>query len=239
MLHEFRELLPIHLTHFKKLYPELNIIPKQHFMVHIPNMVRQNGPLYLNSCLKYELRNRSIKRPAQAISCFQNITKTLTERNQLTSLQQLSFGDLLRDKYVTTHKVRRVLVSDLPGWDIIAHQFSIDKDDFIQTCNRIQFCGSSYGVDDIVVISLDSECKMPQFGRVVRVIWRDEQAFLILKKVITLQYVRHLHSYEIKVSDSCEITLKHINDLYDFHPLSARYYPEFNGTFVRLHYALV
>ena len=156
MLHEFTELLPIHLTHFKKLYPELNIIPKQHFMVHIPNMVRDNGPLNLNCCLKYEIRNTLIKRPAQAISCLQNITKALIERNQLTSLQLLSFRDLFRDKYVflriyvfivtyfTTHKVRNVLVSNLPGWDIISRQFSIDKDNFIQTCNRIQFCVSSY-----------------------------------------------------------------------------------------------
>ena len=35
-----RLLIPEYLQEFKKLYPDINLIPKQHFMVHYPRQIQ-------------------------------------------------------------------------------------------------------------------------------------------------------------------------------------------------------
>jgi hypothetical protein len=57
MLDYFEELYEDHMLLYKKLYPEIPVKPKQHFLVHLKTIVKENGPMRHFSCLKYELRN--------------------------------------------------------------------------------------------------------------------------------------------------------------------------------------
>lgn len=69
-----RVLIAQQLRRFKKEFPNVNIIPKQHYLVHFPNMIRQLGPL---------IRNRKQN--------FKNLPKSLAERCQLNECG--NFGD--------------------------------------------------------------------------------------------------------------------------------------------------
>ena len=57
ILNNFSELYADHLLLFKKLFPNLPIKPKQHYLIHFKGIVEQNGPPTYCSCFKYELRN--------------------------------------------------------------------------------------------------------------------------------------------------------------------------------------
>ena len=49
-----RELIAKHLAKFKELFPDKNIIPKQHYLLHIPGMIRLLVPMTRTLCFTFE-----------------------------------------------------------------------------------------------------------------------------------------------------------------------------------------
>ncbi|KAK3915253.1 Protein bassoon [Frankliniella fusca] len=79
-LHEIDELadsIEIYLSVFQELYRDL--IPKQHFMVHYPRLIRENGPLTLYSCMRMEAFHRNFKRKAYSLGNYVNIEVSLSK----------------------------------------------------------------------------------------------------------------------------------------------------------------
>ena len=66
---------------FKKLYPDVNIIPKMHYMVHYPSQIRKFGPLIYSWIIRYESKLRVLKR-ASRHGNFKNICKTVAKKHQ-------------------------------------------------------------------------------------------------------------------------------------------------------------
>ena len=89
-IQNLKELVCEHLKCFKVLFPENNVIPKQHYLIHIPTMITWNGPLIRSSCFAFESAHIYFKRLAQNQS-FRNICSTLAKRHQL--LECSYFGD--------------------------------------------------------------------------------------------------------------------------------------------------
>lgn len=53
-----------HLRKFKELFPNLNIIPKQHYMVHFPSLIKRFGPAVRHWCIWFEAKHKTCKRIA-------------------------------------------------------------------------------------------------------------------------------------------------------------------------------
>ena len=70
-----------HLANFKEQFPEVNIIPKQHYMIHIPTMIKELGPLICHSCFAFESAHNYFKELACKQN-FKNLPKSLGERCQ-------------------------------------------------------------------------------------------------------------------------------------------------------------
>jgi hypothetical protein len=49
-----------HLTNFREHFPHINIIPKQHYMIHIPSMIKDLGP---HNYFKELARKQNFKKP--------------------------------------------------------------------------------------------------------------------------------------------------------------------------------
>ena len=71
-------LIAKHLSQFKDKFPHVNIIPKQHYMVHIPTMIQQLGPLIRHSCFGFESAHNYFKEMARKQN-FKNLPKSLAE----------------------------------------------------------------------------------------------------------------------------------------------------------------
>lgn len=89
-IQNLKELISEHLSHFKAIFPENSIIPKQHYLIHIPTMITLNGPLIRSSCFAFESAHIYFKRLAQNQS-FKNLNVSLAKRHQL--LECSYFGD--------------------------------------------------------------------------------------------------------------------------------------------------
>ncbi|CAB4011337.1 Hypothetical predicted protein [Paramuricea clavata] len=44
-IHYLKQIIDEHLSNFKKLFPNSNILPKHHYLVHIPSTIQQLGPM--------------------------------------------------------------------------------------------------------------------------------------------------------------------------------------------------
>ena len=87
-----RNLIADHLTRFKESFPNVNIIPKQHYMIHMPSMIKQLGPLIRHSCFGFESAQNYFKEIARKQN-FKNLTKSLAERCQMNECGNFADSD--------------------------------------------------------------------------------------------------------------------------------------------------
>ena len=85
-----QELIANHLTSFKELFPDKNIIPKQHYLLHIPSMIRLLGPMMRTSCFTFESAHRYFKELGRKQN-FKNLPLSLAKRHQM--FECCNFGD--------------------------------------------------------------------------------------------------------------------------------------------------
>ena len=231
MLSHFTYLYSDHMHLFKKLFPNLRVKPKQHFMSHFRSMVQANGPLALTSCLKFELRNHFSKRLSHVVCNFKNIAQTLTSRNQYNCLANQVRGDLMRDRYAASLRSIYSSLHLLPCSQKIATLFNIPEDAEIKTSPAVTYFGRKYSIGNVVVLGKESSDL--KFGVIEHILWHKNEAYVLAKELHLFGFYSHYHSYHLNIQRDSYAILK-IEDLLDFHPLDYIYKTESNEHFVRL-----
>eukprot|EP00733_Pompholyxophrys_punicea_P000851 Pompholyxophrys_punicea_v1_NODE_322_length_2246_cov_5.801728.p1 type:complete len:377 gc:universal NODE_322_length_2246_cov_5.801728:901-2031(+) len=77
-----RETVAKHHKIFRKVYPDKQITPKMHYLVHFASMIRAFGPPRLLWCMRFESRHKYFK-DIGTISNWINLPYSLSTRNQL------------------------------------------------------------------------------------------------------------------------------------------------------------
>lgn len=54
---KLKVLIEQHLKHFKELFSENNITPKQHYLIHIPSQIKLLGPMLRHMCMRFESKH--------------------------------------------------------------------------------------------------------------------------------------------------------------------------------------
>lgn len=75
-------LIEQHLKHMKELFPEINITPKHHYLIHIPSQIKMLGPMVRNMCMRFESKHCFFKKWASKLN-FKNICKSLVNHSQI------------------------------------------------------------------------------------------------------------------------------------------------------------
>ncbi|XP_051806278.1 uncharacterized protein LOC127534635 isoform X1 [Acanthochromis polyacanthus] len=84
-----RSMIEQHLYQFKQLFPEVNVIPKQHYMLHL--QIISLGPLIRNMCMHFEGKHCYFKQWASKLN-FKNVCKSLVNHNQFLESCQNEIG---------------------------------------------------------------------------------------------------------------------------------------------------
>lgn len=77
-LSRLKLLIKQHFKHFKQLFPDANIIPKQHYLLHLPSQIKALGPTVRHMCMRFESKHCFFKQWALK-SSFKNICKSLVK----------------------------------------------------------------------------------------------------------------------------------------------------------------
>lgn len=72
----------MHLKQFKQLFPENNVIPKQHYLLHLPAQILSLCSLIRHMCMRFESKHCFFKQWASKLN-FKNVCKSLVKHNQL------------------------------------------------------------------------------------------------------------------------------------------------------------
>ena len=93
-INQLTVLIQQHLSKFKELFPSCNILPKQHYLLHIPSTIRMLGPMIRSSCFSFESAHNYFKELARKQN-FKNLPLSLAKRHQFNLC--CNFGDPSED----------------------------------------------------------------------------------------------------------------------------------------------
>lgn len=144
-----------HLNLFKNLFPDVNIIPKQHYMLHISRDMRNLGPVVRMWCMRFEAKHSSFKKLAASAS-FKNVLHSLTVRHQKIQCQIYLENDPLSDQF-HHGPLSRVSLH-------ITHNTGIYD---VKKTTWIRYNGSLYKTG--CLLFHDKSNDLPQFGKVMEI----------------------------------------------------------------------
>lgn len=196
---------------FKSIFPEHNLIPKHHHMIHYPSCIRRIGPLIHIWCMRFEGKHNFFKK---SVKNFKNIAKTLVKKHQAQLafhfenfyFQRLQFGP-----------ISEVLVSSIEGGEVLNEAFDVLS---VSTTSWVKNYGTEYQVGMYVVTGVENE--MPLFNRIDSIIVKDNNAYLLICKVSNNFFDDHLNAFGIEEKNEV-FTVICVNDLVYYRPCDRQF----------------
>ena len=84
-----KQIIKEHLILFKETYGAI-ILPKQHYLVHLPSQLLMFGPLIRTWCMRFEAKHAYFKDIARRLKNFKNLPLSLAKRHQ-----HMEYADML------------------------------------------------------------------------------------------------------------------------------------------------
>ena len=75
-------LIENHLMHWMELFPDRNVTPKQHYMIHLPLQIKSLCPKVRHTCVRFESKHCFFKQWASKLN-LKKICKSLINQNQI------------------------------------------------------------------------------------------------------------------------------------------------------------
>lgn len=169
-----------HLTLFKSVF-NARIIPKQHYLVHLPSQMFKFGPLVRSWCMRYEGKHSYFEDLAGKIKNFKNLPYSLAIKHQKIECADAIVFDQETDTSPLfgheKHEGRaKVIVGDEAGnvRESINNFYPTEWTDenHLFQCNSITINGILYtpGKNTLLHMGI-TDIGLPEFGRLVK-IWQ-------------------------------------------------------------------
>ncbi|KAE8741783.1 hypothetical protein FOCC_FOCC012691 [Frankliniella occidentalis] len=188
MVSYLRDAIATYLTDYQKLFGDL--IPKQHFLIHVPGLILQMGSLVNYLCLRCEAKHKYFKNIVNILCCYKNIPLSLSEKHQFQQAPDWLNKGLIKSNKCGPCKVmdssEKKIISILPFSGNIIQTNWLNLGGILIVPNRCFIC---IGVEDF----------LPVFAKVVRVVIHPGLLF-VCEKVQTKQRNVHLGAYKISVT---------------------------------------
>jgi hypothetical protein len=183
-----RELIAKHLAKFKELFPDKNIIPKQHYLLHIPGMIRLLGPMTRTSCFTFESAHRYFKELGRKQN-FKNLPLSLAKRHQM--FECCNFGDSSQNPsshplFATDKRcgvVTKASTDQVKSLQEKFKEFGLLPDinlKQVYTTSWIILNGTKYTKTAILVMDVAGEPSLPIFGELKKIWVIDEFVYFQL-----------------------------------------------------------
>ena len=206
-----------HLHSFRKLFPEKQLKPKQHFMLHYSQSMFVFGPLRKCWCMRFEAKHHYFSRLMRVVNNFKHVCKTLAERHQMSLAYLLASKSIFVEHDMSVSATVDVDMNFMSESVVdLLHQNNISMCHTLHQCRFVKFNGVVYHCNMYVVLDVVNDT--PVFGQIEAIFVQNVKSVFLLKKC-TSEYDSHLSAYQICVTD--EIAVCSIDQLLDYYPLSA------------------
>ena len=199
---ELRFLVNKHNEMYLKLFGLLK--PKMHFMVHMPQIMLENGPLVHFWCMMNERKNKEVKQFASNTQSNKNLPLTVSIRSQL----QVCY---LKEVSQNMSKVNLGNVINDADMEINSFLPSIQS---AQSFNYIQIYGKKFYIDAIIVIKINDDG--PIFGKIKKIYRTLDSMYIIVTKITVIYFKDHYYAYKVNLEE--EKVLVPVNSLPKIEP---------------------
>ncbi|KAJ8018321.1 hypothetical protein HOLleu_43753 [Holothuria leucospilota] len=185
---------------FLNLFPERNLSPKQHFLIHYPRSLRCLGPLIQYSSMRFEGKHKVFKNVANFSCNFQNIAKTLAVKHQVTQCYSFLLKKPLDSQDVELNQEQVSTLSNVGSIsdmvEIIAQKLGITLEQEITFAGAVKLHGYELREGTSVIISWNEDG--PTFGSVQCIIVKKTDIYIVLKLLKTLHFQRHVQAFVVE-----------------------------------------
>ncbi|KAJ8677962.1 hypothetical protein QAD02_013749 [Eretmocerus hayati] len=209
-LHELTSIIAEHDALFIELYGHKK--PKGHFEIHMPRVMRDNGPLTHFWGMKFERKNSELKRYANSSSSSVNLPYTIAIQCalQLCYMREMYKGcgvDIKLgqvDNHDASAEVRRIM----PLLD----------ESTISVCHRsVEIEGNNLSEGTVLFIGVDDSFGEPEFGKVQRIYKVGDEIMLHLSSLPSVCFEPIYHAYEVRDNNIAD-TIMNLRDIYEILP---------------------
>lgn len=189
-----RVLIGEHLTHLKQQF-NCKLIPKHHFLIHYPNIIRKMGPLIYLWSMRFEAKHNFFKNTCKKLNSFKNVAKTLALNHQ--QYVSLNWGDDSLAVQVSYSPVKSIPLHSFLYQEIVHENLSI-PDDIIVNVFKWVHMGFDYRIGYMICSGFQLD-NMPLFEEIIAIItFENSDAFLITKPWSTLQFNDSTNAYLLR-----------------------------------------
>ena len=212
-----RLLIAAHLTEFCRLYPRESVIPKMHYMVHLPKQLLTYGPLRHHWCMRFEGKNGLFK--SKKYRSFKNLPYSMAKYHQTSmclqqsssrgtggrSSQYLYSGDIVDDGEVVLFKEKFPNLCEefveVSGID------NLDNDTRVFRTCAVEIHGLKYKTNECVIVLAYDEEDVPQLVYIRDIIVHTMKKYFVIEIARILSFDTHTASYIIEPSQESHVVL--------------------------------
>lgn len=192
-----------HHSLFRAVFPEKNLIPKHHMLVHYPQVMRKVGPLSRCSSMRFEAKHNESKRLCGIVCCFKDICRTVVHRHQLNQCVRIAASNSAAYE-VKVEQVEVITVNELQHADIILLSIAgLQRFDDISHGVCVFVCGTEYRRNLVLVVDTGDE---PSFSQIVDcLVVTDAAVYFVCQDLLIKYYDSHMHAYVVEQGDSVRV----------------------------------
>lgn len=209
---------------FKRLFPEW-LVPKFHFVTHLPENIRMFGPARQQWCFGFEREHGYFKQLVPVVRSFKNMSLTLCYRHQARLCSQLAtFRGRESKKFLYQGDEitlgQRVLLRNLPHMRLLLDFVPQDEIETftVSRCVRVKSHGTKYKEGSVILLECD-ENSLPIFGVIKEIFVVGDIILFCYLKLDTIHYKETLNSYKINQPCIVSQNVIRLKDLLFPHPI--------------------
>lgn len=175
--------------------------------------------------MRFEAKHSFLKRQAQVVCNFRNISKTLAHKHQLQQMYHWKLSSPMNFEMTVPNAFPVIIASLYKCENLLdklktySHFETLTYTSSIHVSNNINFMGTTYRTGCILPLKADERGE-PLFGEVIHIIPQIERecAFMFLRVLRVNYFDEHLFSFNVIKTKDFDIA-KLPDDLKDYRPL--------------------
>ncbi|EEC09636.1 conserved hypothetical protein, partial [Ixodes scapularis] len=178
---------------FRQVFPEVNVIPKMHYLIHYARLIQLYGPLSKLSSMRFEAKHQYFKSLARKTHNFINICRTLSIRHQMYEMYYLSQPK----ETLTTSGCQEVPFEELPKLLKERLQELGYMTALVTTVDCVTLSRRTFRNGCVVPLTAYDD-DLPDFAEVAMIVITNERLFIFAKILQTKFFDDHFHAYIVE-----------------------------------------
>lgn len=190
--------IKVHHETYLELFPETHLMPKHHFMLHYPSIIRKLGPVNRLWTMRLEAKHKDVKEYAHASCSRKNIVLSLAIQSNYHFAYQLHMKhnnlDIVYGKGVIINLIESKLINKISN-SILLAQFDIQELKSILSVTFIEMCNTKYKLDNVFsIMNSNDELSFNNIKYILRI---KDETFFLCEELNSFEFKDHIDCYKL------------------------------------------